>query len=595
MSLRDDRGAIMLIAVFFAVFAVALLYYLVGIGNSVLFREKLQDAADSAVLSGAIMRARGMNLIVLINIVMAALLSVLVTIKLLETLAMIGMAIAAALAWCTFGGTLIAIPPLNSVRSSTKAAYDALQTPVSNALIALHDAAGAVQQVTPAIADALVWEDIEARSNPPGTHGIVFDTRPDQDLPVQDDDFASLCGRAGEIPIELARAALSPLPGVSDLMGELASPMRELTSEFSAWFCGDGASAPAPYVQHEEVPYPRTGLVSRCESENSTDDLVGSNWKQADPMHATSDACNRSHDDELAAAADTNSGGCQSGHDCSLGGPYDTHVALAREQCDPTVAPSPFVYFYQARSGQVEYKWNSKLWVRGEPVYEQPNYGTSNGRPPCGPAEVSSVVAHGYNKTVRNHADVNEVLPVCSSEEAPWLPPIRGEETTTKAVRFVEVLQILGCKRNESRQIAIDGGDTVGNSGNDKAPKRVQDAARLGDENFQVRAIMHGNLPTAVADPVIRLSLWGATAPENPFAALRKLGDYSFAQAEYYFDGRDPQSEWMWNMNWRARLRRFRLPKGSASDALAAACGKLGGTCSAFVGQVKKLESIIIH
>ena len=55
---RNNRGAIMLIAVFFAIFAVGLLYYLIGISSSVLYREKIQDAADSAALSAAVMHAR---------------------------------------------------------------------------------------------------------------------------------------------------------------------------------------------------------------------------------------------------------------------------------------------------------------------------------------------------------------------------------------------------------------------------------------------------------------------------------------------------------------------------------------------------------
>ena len=52
-AISDDRGAIMIIALCFAVFGVAILYLAVGAAESVLFREHLQDAADSAALSAA--------------------------------------------------------------------------------------------------------------------------------------------------------------------------------------------------------------------------------------------------------------------------------------------------------------------------------------------------------------------------------------------------------------------------------------------------------------------------------------------------------------------------------------------------------------
>ncbi len=584
----DDRGAIMLIAVFFAIFAVALLYYLMGISSSVLLREKLQDAADSAALSTAIIHARGMNLIVLINIVMAAILSVLVTIKLLETLAIIGIGFAAALAWCTFGATLVAIPPLQAVQSSMNTAYGNLQPPIFDALVALHNAAGAVQSVTPGIADVLVEADLEANSEPPGTHGVAFGTRPHQDLPVQDDNFATLCGRAGEVPLQLVGAALSHVRGLSDLMDLLQPPMNDLTSQYSTWFCGDGSSAPPSYLQHKDVSYPRTDLTSHCESDQLTN-------IPDDPRDATSQACSDSQSDEQAAKADLDTGGCQAGHDCSLSGAYESHVALAREQCDPTAAPAPYEYVYQARSGQVDYEWTGKGWVRREPVYQQPSRVTSNDRPPCGPASFRPVVAEGYNRTVRNHADVSEVLPVCSNEAAPSAPPIHGTGATTSIVSFTEVLHILGCQRHETKQITMDNTQAAGNSGNDKSPKCVETAAKLGHEDFQIRAILHGKMQTSVPDRMMQLALWNQAVPDNPLSALRELGNYSFAQAEYFYAGSNVRSEWMWNMNWRARLRRFRLPTGSAGNALDTACHSLERGCGALVDQVKRIEKLIFH
>ncbi len=50
---RDDQGAILLVAVFFAVFAVAILYSLIATAEAVTFREALQDRADRMALPRA--------------------------------------------------------------------------------------------------------------------------------------------------------------------------------------------------------------------------------------------------------------------------------------------------------------------------------------------------------------------------------------------------------------------------------------------------------------------------------------------------------------------------------------------------------------
>ena len=582
---RNNRGAIMLIAVFFAIFAVGLLYYLIGISSSVLYREKIQDAADSAALSAAVMHARAMNLLVLINIIMAALLSVLVTLKLLETLAIIGIVLAAAAAWFTAGASLSAIPPLNTVRSSMSNAYSKLKSPIFDALQFLHETADAVQEVTPGAALALVEADLEARDNPPGTHGVTFPT--ELKLPVEDDSFSELCGRAGEFPIELASDTLSPLPGVSEILDGLKSPMHDLTSSLSEWFCSDGSNPPKPYPQQIKQSYPRTELTHECENEKSSGSM-------SDVQNATSPACEKSHADEAAAASDKDTGDCQAGHDCSLGGPYDAHVTLAREQCDPSRAPAPFVYYYQVRKGQVTYRWTGKIWVRGEPIYQTPEAASSD-RPPCGPAEMRPVIAEGYNKTVRKHDDVNEVLPVCSSEHEPTFFD-RGAVGTTKVVDFTEAIQILGCKRNETKPIDLSDAARAGDVGDDKSPKRVKESSTLGDESFQLRAVMRGSVPTGLPEKMMHLALWNQAEPSNPLSAFRELGNYSVAQAEYFYDGsKNPRSDWMWAMNWRARLRRFRVPTGDASNAINTACGELSGGCGVLLDQVKRLGALIVH
>ena len=73
---RDERGAILVLGIFMCSCIVGALWYLAGIGSAIVYRERMQEAADAIAFSGAVLHARGMNLIVLINFVMAAILAI---------------------------------------------------------------------------------------------------------------------------------------------------------------------------------------------------------------------------------------------------------------------------------------------------------------------------------------------------------------------------------------------------------------------------------------------------------------------------------------------------------------------------------------
>src|SRR5512146_1416430 len=71
LSLREDtRGAVMLTGVFMAFVLVGALWYVIGVGDAIIFRDRMQEAADHAVFSSAALHAKGMNFISAINIVM---------------------------------------------------------------------------------------------------------------------------------------------------------------------------------------------------------------------------------------------------------------------------------------------------------------------------------------------------------------------------------------------------------------------------------------------------------------------------------------------------------------------------------------------
>jgi hypothetical protein len=74
---RDQRGAVLLFGLFAAMLLVAVIHYLLGIGDAIRRGERLQDAADSGVFSMAVMHARAMNLVAMINMVHMSVLAIL--------------------------------------------------------------------------------------------------------------------------------------------------------------------------------------------------------------------------------------------------------------------------------------------------------------------------------------------------------------------------------------------------------------------------------------------------------------------------------------------------------------------------------------
>src|SRR5262249_26294189 len=66
----DQRGAIMLTGLFMSCFLIGALWFIVGIGDTIVFRDKMQEAADVGAFSSAALQAKGMNFIALLNIVM---------------------------------------------------------------------------------------------------------------------------------------------------------------------------------------------------------------------------------------------------------------------------------------------------------------------------------------------------------------------------------------------------------------------------------------------------------------------------------------------------------------------------------------------
>jgi hypothetical protein len=66
----DQRGAVMLTGLFMAFVLIGGLWFVIGMGEAILFRDRMQEAADSAAFTSASIQANGMNFISALNIIM---------------------------------------------------------------------------------------------------------------------------------------------------------------------------------------------------------------------------------------------------------------------------------------------------------------------------------------------------------------------------------------------------------------------------------------------------------------------------------------------------------------------------------------------
>ena len=198
--MADQDGATMVMGIFIATFLVGMIYYVWGIGDTIMFRERMQDASDTAAFSAAVMHARGMNMIALLNMIMAALSVVAAT---MATIAwMIGFAAAAAALVCAFCGpwcgSCCNACPYAVLHTSEWNAARALSSEITDVVEAANDGlsayARAIRYGVPLAAQAKVISygtDVYA----PVTDVGVMAPPLRLELPVEDDDANWPCDR----------------------------------------------------------------------------------------------------------------------------------------------------------------------------------------------------------------------------------------------------------------------------------------------------------------------------------------------------------------------------------------------------------------
>jgi hypothetical protein len=204
---HDQRGAILVPAIAMGALLVGALYYVASVGDAIVFRTQLQDAADTSAFTGAVWHARGMNMIVVLNVIMSIALGVFALIRIVEVIVLI----------------LALIPPLFPVFSQVfRTLVTNVERPVFTGVNTALDVTSALQsgvsslvpwvgfgaaKGTPTAADT-IWPMSMSMLPPiptppalqrkmPGNFGKTrLPEKGPGALPVQQDEFGALCSKA---------------------------------------------------------------------------------------------------------------------------------------------------------------------------------------------------------------------------------------------------------------------------------------------------------------------------------------------------------------------------------------------------------------
>jgi hypothetical protein len=171
--LADRRGSILLPGMAMGMILTMLGMHVIDTCKAILIRELGQNAADAVALESAVWHAQGMNLLVLINVVMAAILSILVAIRVAEILLIAAIAIvtiaAAVASFFSFGTAEADAAPLIEMLTNALTRTIEFENKVSPKIIdALSKAADVEKTVAAVVPYIAVAHPVTLANDVPG-------------------------------------------------------------------------------------------------------------------------------------------------------------------------------------------------------------------------------------------------------------------------------------------------------------------------------------------------------------------------------------------------------------------------------------------
>jgi hypothetical protein len=226
---------------------VGILWFVIGIGDVVVARERAQGASDSVAFSAAVIHARGMNFLVLVNIVMAAILAVRVMLKLLQVV-LIGATVAfAALALVPgFQGFAAAAVESGTAAEQVSVLVERTRKPINEALQTLNRTEHVIADTTGGVATAVATIDIVPKYQPLVTNGLATPGNPLTQpanllgaLPIEDSDGNKLCKEAGNAFGGLLKAFFDQLglDALGTVSEKLLGFMGPIAASAPSFFC----------------------------------------------------------------------------------------------------------------------------------------------------------------------------------------------------------------------------------------------------------------------------------------------------------------------------------------------------------------------
>lgn len=254
---RDEAGAVMVFGLLACVLLVGVLYTVIGVGEMASFRERAQDAADSAAYSAAVMVSRGMNTLVLFNIIMSLILAIRVALKVLQFALLIAGGVLLLAGLFTAGATVGPAMALFSAAGTVQTMINTVNPMINLGLQGLQLVAGAVQATLPASAQGAAayagkqYEPLVQRT---------FVASPYAEEPelvvnppaLREDQFAGLpCKRAGEAAVDVmffVVGKIIPAEFLSPIQGALRDAIGGLTGNPASalYFCELGVNIHPP-------------------------------------------------------------------------------------------------------------------------------------------------------------------------------------------------------------------------------------------------------------------------------------------------------------------------------------------------------------
>ena len=233
----------MVMGIFMCVFLVGALWYIAGVGEALVFRERMQEASDAVAFSTAVLEARGMNILVMLNLLMAAILMLLVAINVLIFVTVAFTILMTAIGTGLAAGivTAWAAPPFfaaaefagNAYNDFEKPLHDEVKPLVGDALEALHDAEHDIPTAVPAaaqLASEEIIRDYEPLLSAVDIAGLFIGGETPLaavSLPVKDGTTHKLClksfdalqGALGAVTGGVGSLVVGPILALADLVG----------------------------------------------------------------------------------------------------------------------------------------------------------------------------------------------------------------------------------------------------------------------------------------------------------------------------------------------------------------------------------------